>query len=63
MKEQKHLGLQADASLINKFSYASKYYGRTKSGQIVYLIRKFVEEFEKKNGVISDEDLKNTGIK
>ena len=63
MKEKKHLSIRIEDTLHDKFYYAAKYYGRSVSGQITYLVRKFVEDFEKKNGVISDEDLKNSGIK
>ena len=63
MKEKKHLSIRIEDTLHDKFYYAAKYYGRSGSGQITYLVRKFVEDFEKKNGVISDEDLKNSGIK
>ena len=63
MKDQRHLGIQADTELVNKFYYIAKYYGRSGSGQMVYLMRMFVEDFERDHGIISEEDLKNIGIK
>ena len=41
-----------DAEMLDKFYYVSKYYGRSGSGQITYLMRSFVAEFEKEHGEI-----------
>ena len=61
-KDEKHLGLRINKALLEKFHYASSYEGRSANGQLVYLIRQFVSEFEHKQGtidVVSDEDEKN----
>ena len=57
MNKQKHLSIRCDSDMLDKFYYVSKYNGRSGSGQILYLIRTFVEEFEKVNGEITKEDL------
>ena len=52
MKKQRHISIRMDAEMLDKFYYASKYYGRSGSGQITYLMRSFVAEFEKEHGEI-----------
>ena len=59
MGKQKHLSIRCDSDMLDKFYYVSKYNGRSGSGQILYLIRSVIEDFEKKNGKIKDEDLKS----
>ena len=54
--KEKHLGLRIDSQLHYKFSYISEYDGRSMNGELLYLIRKAVEEFEKKNGKIEIPD-------
>ena len=51
-KNNKHLGIEIDPELHYKLHYISKYYGRSANGQILYLIRKCIREFEEKNGTI-----------
>lgn len=48
-KDEKHLGLRINKVLLEKFHYASSYEGRSANGQLVYLIRQFVSEFEHKH--------------
>ncbi|MBR7113064.1 MAG: hypothetical protein IKC76_00950 [Firmicutes bacterium] len=55
--EQRHLSIRANSDLLDKFYYVAKYYGRSGSAQILYLMRCFVEEFEQEHGAISDEEL------
>ena len=53
MKEKdKHLGLRIDSELHYKLHYISKYEGRSANGEVIYLIRKAIEEFEKEHGKI-----------
>ena len=52
MKKQRHISIRMDAEMLDKFYYVSKYYGRSGSGQITYLMRSFVAEFEKEHGEI-----------
>ena len=49
----KHLGIEIDPELHYKLKYVAKYEGRSGNGQILYLIRNCVKEFEKEHGEIS----------
>lgn len=51
-KNNKHLGIEVDTELHYKLHYISKYEGRSANGQILYLIRKCIKEFEQENGLI-----------
>lgn len=51
-KQNKHLGIEIDPELHYKLHYISKYEGRSSNGQILYLIRKCVREFEERDGEI-----------
>ena len=46
--KSKHLGLRIDSELHYKLHYISQYDGRSANGEVIYLIRKYIEEFEKK---------------
>ena len=50
--KDKHLGLRIEAELHYKLHYISRYEGRSANGEVLYLIRKAVEDFETKNGKI-----------
>lgn len=52
LEKDKHLGIRIDRELHYKLHYISKYEGRSANGQILYLVRKCIMEFESKNGVI-----------
>lgn len=58
-KDNKHLGIEIDKELHYKLHYIAKYEGRSGNGQIIYLLRKYIAEFEKENGKIVC-DIKNT---
>ena len=61
-KKNKHLGIEIDPELHYKLHYISKYEGRSANGQILYLIRKCIKEFEDSDGkieVILPENDKN----
>ena len=51
-EKDKHLGLRIDSELHYKLHYLSRYEGRSANGEVIYLIRKAIEEFEKQNGKI-----------
>ena len=51
-KANKHLGIEIDPELHYKLHYIAKYEGRSGNGQILYLIRKCINEFEKQDGEI-----------
>ncbi|MCO7136327.1 hypothetical protein NIF40_02120 [[Clostridium] leptum] len=52
MKNNKHLGIEVDPELHYKLHYIAKYEGRSANGQILYLIRQCIKEFEKAEGPI-----------
>lgn len=45
-KNNKHIGIEIDPELHYKLHYISKYHGRSGNGQILYLIRQAIKEFE-----------------
>ena len=51
-KNNKHLGIEVEPELHGKLHYIAKYEGRSANGQILYLIRQCIREFEDKNGEI-----------
>ena len=51
-KNNKHLGIEIDPSLHYKLHYISRYYGRSANGEILYLIRQEIKNFEKAEGEI-----------
>ena len=51
-EKDKHLGLRIDSELHYKLHYISQYEGRSANGEVIYLIRKAIEEFEKQHGRI-----------
>ncbi len=51
-KKNKHLGIEVDPELHYKLHYIAKYEGRSANGQILYLIRQCIRDFEEKNGKI-----------
>jgi len=57
MKKDKHLGIHIEKELHYKLHYVAKYDGRSANGEILYLLRKYIAEFEAVNGeiVIKDE--------
>ncbi len=52
MNKDKHLGIVIDSELHYKLHFISKYEGRSANGQILYLIRNCISEFEEKHGKI-----------
>lgn len=54
-KNNKHLGIEVDPELHGKLKYIAKYEGRSANGQIIYLIRQCIRDFEKENGEIELE--------
>lgn len=51
-KNNKHLGIEIEPELHSKLQYISKYEDRSMNGQILYLIRNCVRQFEQKHGTI-----------
>ena len=58
-KENKHLGIEIDPELHYKLRYIAKYEGRSGNGQILYLVRQCIKDFEDKHGAIELEEKKN----
>lgn len=54
-KKNKHLGIEVEPELHHKLRYIAKYEGRSANGQIVYLIRQCIREFEAREGEIPFE--------
>ncbi|MBP3509656.1 hypothetical protein [Oscillibacter sp.] len=48
----KHLGLRIDPETHYKLHYIAKYEGRSGNGQVLYLIRQSIADFEAKCGEI-----------
>lgn len=58
-KENKHLGIEINPELHYKLRYVAKYEGRSANGQILYLLRQCIKQFEEREGVIElPEELK-----
>ncbi len=55
-KNNKHLGIEVDPELHRKLHYIAKYEGRSANGQILYLIRQCIRNFEAENGPINEEN-------
>ncbi len=51
-KTNKHLGLEISPELHHKLHYIAKFEGRSANGQIQYLIRQCIKDFEAKEGEI-----------
>ena len=51
-KENKHLGIEVTPDLHKKLHYIAKYEGRSANGQILFLLRQCIRDFEEKNGDI-----------
>lgn len=51
-KKNKHLGLEIDPELHYKLHYIAKYEGRSANGQILFLLRKCIKDFEANEGEI-----------
>lgn len=60
-KKNKHLGIEVEPALHYKLYYIAKYEGRSGNGQILYLIRQCIRDFENKHGEIPFELDENDG--
>lgn len=52
MDKSKHLGLFIDPEMHYKLKYVADYDGRSISGEIMYLLKRYITSFEKKHGKI-----------
>lgn len=55
MKEKRYLSIRMDSELHDKLQYMAGAEGRTMSGQVLYLIRRCIRDYELKNGEIKCE--------
>ena len=53
-KQNKHLGIEIPPELHHKLRYIAKYEDRSINGQVLYLIRQCIREFEEQEGAIPD---------
>ena len=53
MKKEKSLSIRIIPDTLLKLHYVADYEGRSANGHINYLIRKNIEEYEKKHGEIT----------
>lgn len=51
MKE-KHLSVRLNEELLKKLHYVARQSGRSGNGHVLYLIRRYIEQFEQQNGEI-----------
>ncbi|MBQ9106299.1 MAG: hypothetical protein IJY56_00245 [Clostridia bacterium] len=52
-EKNKHLGIRIDEDTHFKLHYISRYEGRSANGEILFLVRKAIAEFEEKHGEIT----------
>lgn len=51
-EKDKHLGLRFDRETHYKLQFIARYEGRSINGEVLYLIRKEIERYEKEHGKI-----------
>ncbi len=55
--KSKHLGIKIAPELHFKLHYIAKYEGRSANGEILYLLRNYISQFEKEHGPIDVSSL------
>lgn len=58
-KNNKHLEIEVDPQLHHKLRYIAKYEGRSVNGQVLYLVRQCIKDFENREGEIPFEEKEN----
>lgn len=53
----KNMGLRVPLDIHEKMAYIAAYEGRTLNGQVRFLLQKWIREFEKEHGPITEEDI------
>lgn len=56
MEKNKHLGIRIDSETHAKLHYIARYEGRSGNGQILYLIRRCIAEYEEQHGEIQESE-------
>lgn len=59
MAKECYLSIRIDRETHDKIQYVAAYEGRSMSGQIVHLMQENIRKFEKENGPITAEDMKD----
>ena len=57
MGRPKHISIRTDSDMLDKFYFVAKYNGRSGSGQILFLMRSLIEDFENEHGTITKKDI------
>lgn len=57
MEKEKHLGLRIDAETHKKLKSLAEFEGRSINGEVLYLIRQAIMEFENKHGELKYKNL------
>jgi len=52
----KNFTLRIDNEMLDKLHYVANYEGRSANSQLVVLVRKCIEEFEKEHGKIGERE-------
>ena len=55
-KDTKHLGLRIDTQTHRKLRYVAAAEGRSCNGEVLFLLRHHIEEYEKEHGPIPAEE-------
>ena len=54
-KDNKHLGIEVEPELHGKLKFIAKYEDRSVNGQIIYLVRQCIRDFDERNWKIELE--------
>ena len=55
MGEIRHLSLRIDEHLLREFRFVCAYFGRSANSQMLFMIRRTVEQFQQKHGRIESD--------
>lgn len=56
-ENEKHFGLRVDGEILAKFRYVCGYVGRSANSQIIQLMLRFIQSYEKEHGKINLEEI------
>ena len=54
---EKHFGLRVESEILAKFRYVCGYVGRSANSQIIQLMLKFIQSYEKEHGKIDLDEI------
>ena len=55
--KEKHFGLRVESEILAKFRYVCGYVGRSANSQIIQLMLKFIQSYEKEHGKIDLDEI------